>query len=77
MANEEDGSFSELAEEVEDDDEYFGDVTEIVDEDRLHDADIVHPRTLGAPAPVGEARIAPAPRAETAEIGDPRLQAKP
>lgn len=75
MADEEDGSFSELAEEAEEEEDYFGDEREIVREDELHPADVIQPRSLGASAPARESAIAPGERVEPAEIGDVRLQA--
>ena len=76
MAPEENGDFEELAEEVDDDDEYFGE-DPILDAEEVDPVDMLEPRSDVRIDPMTPANIPAEERTEPAEIGDPRLQADP
>lgn len=79
MAPEENGSFEESLEAAEENDDYFGDETEIIDEKPgVHPADRVEPATdLTEPSRTGPSLPRAGDRIEPAEIGDARLQYDP
>ena len=78
MAPEEDGDFRELADEVDDDDEYFGEDPILDGDERVHPVDVLEPRSdLRSVEPTELEDIDPEHRPRPAGIGDPRLQAEP
>ena len=78
MAPEENGDFDDLAEEVDDDDEYFGEDPILDGEERVHPVDVLEPRSnLIGTEPTDVPAVDPEHRPVPAEIGDPRLQADP
>lgn len=78
MAPEEDGDFEELAEEVDDDDEYFGEDPILDGDERVDPVDVLEPRSdLRSVEPTDVADVDPAHRPQPAGIGDVRLQADP
>ena len=75
MAPEANEGFEENLEEVEEDDEYFGDETEVVEESDAQPVDRIQPRSdMKGPGRIETAAPAPS-RIRPAATGDARLQA--
>jgi hypothetical protein len=78
MAPEEDGDSGELAEDVDEHDEYFGEDPLLDGDERVHPVDVLEPQSdLRSVEPTDVEDIDAEHRPQPAAIGDPRLQADP